>query len=57
MELAQPALLYIVPGVLIPIAILGLVRGEFRDLWEGDKRLDEEVSGPCIGVVCPSLIN
>ena len=42
MESAQPALLYIVPLTLIPIAILAAVRGEIRDFWEGDALLAEK---------------
>ncbi len=29
----QPALLYLVPGVIIPVMLLALVRGEFKELW------------------------
>merc|ERR1712194_364749 len=31
----QPALLYLVPGILTPIHVLGRCRGDFGDLWEG----------------------
>lgn len=37
MNYAQPALLYIVPGLLIPLSITALIRGEFKDFWDGDK--------------------
>merc|ERR1712028_145301 len=30
---AQPALLYIVPYVLVTAVVLALIRGEFSDLW------------------------
>ncbi len=36
MDNAQPALLYIVPGTLIPVALLALARGELKDFWDGD---------------------
>ncbi|KAF2965588.1 hypothetical protein GQX73_g7996 [Xylaria multiplex] len=31
---AQPALLYLVPGVVMAICVTGAVRGEFREMWE-----------------------
>lgn len=31
---AQPALLYLVPGVVTSVWITGLVRGEIRDMWK-----------------------
>lgn len=36
MAIAQPALLYLVPFTLIPVFVLGLVRHELKDLWNGD---------------------
>ncbi len=42
MDNAQPALLYIVPGTLVPVAALALARGEFRDFWEGDSGEEDE---------------
>lgn len=36
MNYAQPALLYIVPCTLIPIALLAYFRGELKELWLGD---------------------
>ena len=36
MENAQPALLYIVPGTLIPTAALAAIRGDFGEFWDGD---------------------
>ncbi|GAP92524.1 putative signal peptide peptidase [Rosellinia necatrix] len=31
---AQPALLYLVPGVVMAVWLTGLVRGEIRDMWK-----------------------
>ncbi|XP_059099244.1 signal peptide peptidase-like 2B [Tigriopus californicus] len=42
MESAQPALLYIVPFTLIPMATVAGVRGEFKEFWLGDKFFDED---------------
>eukprot|EP01094_Clydonella_sp_ATCC50884_P007590 TRINITY_DN1678_c0_g1_i3.p1 TRINITY_DN1678_c0_g1~~TRINITY_DN1678_c0_g1_i3.p1 ORF type:complete len:418 (+),score=103.47 TRINITY_DN1678_c0_g1_i3:223-1476(+) len=35
LEMAQPALLYLVPGTMLPTLILGWSRGQLRHLWEG----------------------
>lgn len=35
-HIAQPALLYIVPAVLMALAILGLSKGELGVLWRGN---------------------
>ena len=35
MKSGQPALLYLVPSVLIPVSIIALMRGQFRSLWDG----------------------
>ena len=32
----QPALLYLVPSMLVPIAALAALRGELSALWQGD---------------------
>jgi hypothetical protein len=32
---AQPALLYLVPGCFIPVILLGYKRSELRELWTG----------------------
>jgi len=34
-ETGQPALLYIVPCVLIPIHLLAFFKGHFKDIWKG----------------------
>ncbi|KRX05413.1 hypothetical protein PPERSA_05522 [Pseudocohnilembus persalinus] len=34
-NMAQPALLYLAPGTLIPVMILAIKRGEFKQIWEG----------------------
>ena len=39
---AQPALLYLVPGVLIPVWGLAVVRGEFREMWEYVDAVEED---------------
>ncbi|CDW55361.1 Signal peptide peptidase-like protein 2B [Trichuris trichiura] len=33
---SQPALLYLVPSVLIPVHVIGLCRGEWKKLWKGE---------------------
>ncbi|KFD52936.1 hypothetical protein M514_06246 [Trichuris suis] len=33
---SQPALLYLVPSVLIPVHVVGLCRGEWKRLWNGE---------------------
>jgi len=46
MDLAQPALLYIVPGTLIPAAVVAFARGEMVDFWNGEKdELENPISG------------
>ena len=35
MEIAQPALLYLVPTTVISVLILSLYRKEFRQFWIG----------------------
>ena len=37
MDSAQPALLYIVPCTLLPVMFTACVRGEFKDMWDGDR--------------------
>ncbi len=37
MKKAQPALIYIVPLTLVPMVLVSLIRGEFKEFWEGDK--------------------
>jgi len=39
---AQPALLYLVPGVLVSLWGTALVRGERKQMWEYDETEDEE---------------
>ena len=34
-HLAQPAMIYLVPGTLLPFISLALVRGELGDAWNG----------------------
>jgi minor histocompatibility antigen H13 len=34
MDTAQPALLYLVPALLIATALTALIRGEFKELWD-----------------------
>lgn len=40
MDTAQPALLYIVPCTLVPVAALALARGEFKEFWGGDSEVE-----------------
>ena len=37
MDSAQPALLYIVPCTLLPVMLAACVRGEFKEMWDGDR--------------------
>mmetsp|Transcript_48603 Transcript_48603/g.43585 ORF Transcript_48603/g.43585 Transcript_48603/m.43585 type:complete len:214 (-) Transcript_48603:26-667(-) len=44
-ESPQPALLYIVPGIIIPIILFTFVRGDFNQLWAYDEepeKVDEK---------------
>ena len=41
MSTAQPALIYLVPAVLIPTILLALLRGEFLSLWTGESPRDK----------------
>ncbi|KAL9085892.1 MAG: hypothetical protein Q9165_007375 [Trypethelium subeluteriae] len=41
---AQPALLYLVPGVLGSVWLMGLIRGEIKDMWTYDETAEEEES-------------
>lgn len=43
-EAAQPALLYIVPGVILPIMLFTSARGDFKTLWEYDEEPENEAS-------------
>ncbi|XP_060081190.1 signal peptide peptidase-like 2B [Ylistrum balloti] len=38
METGQPALLYLVPCTLVTTMVIGCCRGEFKLLWNGDKK-------------------
>ncbi|OWF35271.1 signal peptide peptidase-like 2B [Mizuhopecten yessoensis] len=38
METGQPALLYLVPCTLLTTMVIGCCRGEFKLLWNGDKK-------------------
>lgn len=42
---AQPALLYLVPGVLGAVWLTALVRGEFKDMWQYSEAMDMMDSG------------
>ncbi|XP_077564919.1 signal peptide peptidase-like 2C [Haemaphysalis longicornis] len=35
-RMGQPALLYLVPGVILPIILLAWCRGDLRDFWRGN---------------------
>eukprot|EP01041_Mallomonas_annulata_P009953 gene9953-20691_t len=39
---AQPALIYLVPGVILPVITLAWCRGELLELWVGPKTFDEK---------------
>uniref|UniRef100_A0A914S815 Uncharacterized protein n=1 Tax=Parascaris equorum TaxID=6256 RepID=A0A914S815_PAREQ len=36
MEMAQPALIYLIPFTLLPIVLLALIRKELKLLWNGN---------------------
>lgn len=38
MATGQPALLYLVPCTLVPTMLIGCCRGEFKLMWNGDKK-------------------
>eukprot|EP00794_Sanderia_malayensis_P019498 gene19498-21424_t len=40
MKSGQPALLYLVPAVLLPVLFLSLARKEFKSIWHGKVRLE-----------------
>lgn len=46
-EHAQPALLYLVPGVIIPIFFIAFIKGDFSLLWnfkeENNKKKDKKI--------------
>ena len=44
MQQGQPALLFLVPGTLLPTYLLALWRGEFNRLWTADYAASSEVS-------------
>jgi len=46
---AQPALLYLVPGVLISLWGTAMVRGERKQMWEYDETEEEEEKGAAEG--------
>ena len=35
MKVSQPALLYLVPCAILPVTILGYLRGNLQTLWNG----------------------
>ena len=35
MRSGQPALLYLVPSVLLPVTIIAAIRGQLKSLWNG----------------------
>eukprot|EP00483_Globobulimina_turgida_P006178 UN06188 len=41
-ESPQPALLYIVPGVIIPILLVATIRGDINTLWTYDEEPDQQ---------------
>lgn len=38
LQMGQPALLYLVPCLLIPVSIVSAIRGEIKELWEGFRK-------------------
>ncbi|WKX91753.1 hypothetical protein Q1695_010075 [Nippostrongylus brasiliensis] len=44
MNMAQPALIYLVPSTLLPVCLLACVRGEFGLLWNGSDELTESTA-------------
>lgn len=41
MKFGQPALLYLAPSVLLACFVVGLIRGELRELWTGEIELNK----------------
>ncbi|CAJ1345416.1 unnamed protein product [Effrenium voratum] len=44
MQSGQPALLFLVPGTLVPTCLIALRKGEFRELWSADYGPGEEAA-------------
>lgn len=44
MNMAQPALIYLVPSTLAPICLIALFRGEFLKMWNGVPESDNKTS-------------
>ncbi|KAK6023710.1 signal peptide peptidase [Ostertagia ostertagi] len=44
MNMAQPALIYLVPCTLLPICIMAFMRGQFRLLWDGAEDLTDSTA-------------
>lgn len=42
--IAQPALLYLVPSIVLPVVVLGLVRGELRQFCSGPEAAQTRTS-------------
>ena len=44
MDMAQPALLYLVPFTLIPIFIVAFAKGDLQTMWEGDFHVSDDLA-------------
>ncbi|KAH7951408.1 hypothetical protein HPB52_008807 [Rhipicephalus sanguineus] len=54
MNTGQPALLYLVPGVLLPVTLLAWCRGELKQFWKGDFVPKEGLMSPRMDVCVSS---
>ncbi|KAL3196792.1 hypothetical protein MRX96_015401 [Rhipicephalus microplus] len=54
MDSGQPALLYLVPGVLLPVTLFAWCRGELKQFWNGDFVPKEDLMSPRIDVCVSS---
>ena len=44
MDMAQPALLYLVPFTLIPIFIVAFAKGDLQTMWQGDFHVSDDLT-------------
>ncbi|KAH6929659.1 hypothetical protein HPB50_003800 [Hyalomma asiaticum] len=54
MNTGQPALLYLVPGIVLPVTLLAWCRGELKQFWNGDFVPKEGLTSPHLDVCVSS---
>ncbi|KAK8777950.1 hypothetical protein V5799_020712 [Amblyomma americanum] len=54
MDRGQPALLYLVPAILLPVISLAWCRGDLKNLWEGEFAPKDDLATPQIDVCVSS---